>query len=1372
MFFRIGLKNLFKEKSRMLLSIIIIAFGTSIVFGVNLSSDMFQEQLNEQINESFGNINYIISREDWTASGKNPGKVMSNDFIPYLENLTGVSGAVNRLLSKPGYYHMGDMSKLLGDKIVGINASDPFERTIGRSQITHCISGYDRTHVTLEDLLTLPGIERPIVIAYDLYEKSGFNIGDLIYIRPTDSVALYATDAELENIGNDTLLEVQLKNAIDQSPWRFEPFTVVGIIIDDSEAPEPPKPDIGESIGKLNPALTNLYINIDDYYRWVFNKAKNTSSYFLLSTTSELTLESIRSTLTPNPFGNYTVQIFDTRAYLQEYVEYASNLLRVVLLALGGVSIVVCSQLVKAIMQMGVSDRLREIGIYLAMGFKQKSVYQMFTAQILFIASIGTGIGIMGGFLVPMNFRIDVLAGLIGKIDVELPPSPGFYSVSPASIIITFFTGLISPLLFGLSPLWKMRNWKVIQLLNPVYMELQSTHDKNRSFWARTGKTFRQMSEKLKNRSRMQKTPNKIRDTLRNLLNQFRADKQLQLGLLWLSLIIICDITFTYAIIELYSQPKLIVSSTHFQIWTTLIVLSIIILLLALIELVGMGIRKIAGIFILILRRYLGPIGKYLPESIHANSRRVRNMMGTLLIGTTLVVSILVVSDSLTKGNNYSMVTLIGGDIAIFTPFIQRSDLESLRELPEIEEATTIFYGIMETWRSNNPDIRNYIVNKMDAYGGWGFNGTTENMNYIIIDPEEYIRMNTREIMFRPITPNPRESLADFIRRLNVPGSVIIEDDLSRTLGKGVDEFVNVAIAGLEGRAKIVGTARYLPAGAPFMNKLDGNKSSSRTAFMSYTTFQSFANNFLGKMDLMIKNTTLPTELSENLNQSDILGYTSGMILKQDIKNALFLIPGIEGISYRFSTFAPNIPAMNLTVNASRIIQSANTIQLENKSSLSIPNRMYIIDPETELDFAFPQQKIIESDTPINNYRYLSFRLGGGFKAHNSTVDEILYTVDNYRNWLNETSYGTNPLCIVNKYTVEYAGINRFLYIYENKIGDVIQVQIPQLNNTGIMLNFTVVGLVDNHLPYYLPNSTEKAGFNFSPKTLNYNFARTTASSQNLTAFDLFDLESNVFFTSFKEVATAITNLTGNPDYALPFQYACNHVYLDVRDGINVTQKAGDIQAQFQARNLTDLQVFDYRTQFIEKLGNTGVLTIRIAAGYKEQDALTAVHKWMIEHGYAWEEGSVATVSKFQGDLVSFTSTFEMFNTIAISSLGISLIGLCTIIYESTRKRQREIGILRAMGFHSSHLYRAIAVESFIIAFVGILVGFCMGLLIIYQLFTGINSQLVFPLFFSIPWGNLLILGISLGFITFFAGNLIARGLMHQSVAMNVRYRE
>lgn len=136
-----------------------------------------------------------------------------------------------------------------------------------------------------------------------------------------------------------------------------------------------------------------------------------------------------------------------------EFAETANQSTRIFTLLLGGiasVSLLVGGIGIMNIMLVSVTERIREIGIRMALGAKRRDILRQFLVESVVLSLVGGGIGVLLGY---------ALAHIAARFS-QWPPV-----VSPQSVLLAFGFSLVVGVFFGFYPAWKASRLDPIQAL-------------------------------------------------------------------------------------------------------------------------------------------------------------------------------------------------------------------------------------------------------------------------------------------------------------------------------------------------------------------------------------------------------------------------------------------------------------------------------------------------------------------------------------------------------------------------------------------------------------------------------------------------------------------------------------------------------------------------------------------------------------------------------------------------------------------------------------------------------------------------------------------------------------------------------------------
>jgi ABC-type antimicrobial peptide transport system permease subunit len=135
-------------------------------------------------------------------------------------------------------------------------------------------------------------------------------------------------------------------------------------------------------------------------------------------------------------------------AYVGDTVSEISrvfSLFRVILGIFGLIALIVAALGAFNTLTISLLERIREVGLFKALGMRNKDVYKLFLVESLFIGTFGGIIGLaLGGFLGQgINFILSIMAQRAHAEAIPLFVTPWFFALGVAlfSIIVGFLTG-------------------------------------------------------------------------------------------------------------------------------------------------------------------------------------------------------------------------------------------------------------------------------------------------------------------------------------------------------------------------------------------------------------------------------------------------------------------------------------------------------------------------------------------------------------------------------------------------------------------------------------------------------------------------------------------------------------------------------------------------------------------------------------------------------------------------------------------------------------------------------------------------------------------------------------------------------------------
>jgi putative ABC transport system permease protein len=183
------------------------------------------------------------------------------------------------------------------------------------------------------------------------------------------------------------------------------------------------------------------------------------------------------------------------------------------------------------------------------------------------------------------------------------------------------------------------------------------------------------------------------------------------------------------------------------------------------------------------------------------------------------------------------------------------------------------------------------------------------------------------------------------------------------------------------------------------------------------------------------------------------------------------------------------------------------------------------------------------------------------------------------------------------------------------------------------------------------------------------------------------------------------------------------------------------------------------------KLSSTEFLLTKLAGNndaqqYDNFQKLTA----FLKTRFIFALFSKQTVEVFTNILNGFVN---IINTFLYFGLSVGIIGLAILIVKSLHERRRTVGILKALGFSRSMIFRSFFLEINFVVILGILIGFISGIVTSYLIYSTLNLGTLY-----IPWQQFLLLGIVFYLISVLTTFIPTRNATKVPPVEALRYRE
>lgn len=347
----------------------------------------------------------------------------------------------------------------------------------------------DITDKMVEDILRIPGVRYAIPF-YAMSAGQAKTKGMTVELNPAETFSVLAVD--FRDI-NKIFPGVKLKEGI--MPLGGDNIALIGSKVSEPDNKELPKIYIGDAITIIRPnpggeAKSHSLIvqGILDYYgqsffynpdllifvsREVGKKLIGGRSYtgiFVVAEDSSL-IDYLESKLREKYGGD--VIIISTKAVLQT-VQMITGTLTVFLASMASMSLIVAFLAIMATMFTAVTERIREIGLLKALGFKTRAVLLTFLTEAALIGLIGgvigAVVGAVGAYILAQPSpteqnaaeRVSDIRGQMGFSAINIAYTP---KINPELVLTAIGIAFIVGVLAGIIPAWRAAKYAPVEAL-------------------------------------------------------------------------------------------------------------------------------------------------------------------------------------------------------------------------------------------------------------------------------------------------------------------------------------------------------------------------------------------------------------------------------------------------------------------------------------------------------------------------------------------------------------------------------------------------------------------------------------------------------------------------------------------------------------------------------------------------------------------------------------------------------------------------------------------------------------------------------------------------------------------------------------------
>ncbi len=863
---KLGMRSLTRNRSKTVFTIISVMLGVSLLVSINISADSMLFSIRNAFSEQLGK-NDILLRDSALSSFE------SDTSAKILIETEGVKSFVSR---QSGYftYRLNESTTESDSSVfIGINSSDPNEKAFGKAQIIEALPGYNFTY--FEDYLSLPG--NVCVINQYVAERHNISVGHSIWVH------------------SQNMSETNQNWGIT-STWLN--YTVVAIIRDLGESVRDVQPPIQGS-WQVRPMDNAIFVPMNRS-TLLFNILKQNVSYFFIEVADLQQIDSIMARLVERfnespVFEGLEFFAVNMKDMIMQSINEFASLLRLIFMLCSFLALLVCSILIKNLMEMSAEEQMFEIGVLRAMGSSRPLIFRIFSVQVFTISLIGTFFGLLLGIFLSEIF-IEYLSEFLMRIEEYVPQGYKItVIVSQTPLLIGIIGGLSIPVIFGLLPALRAARVNVLKALDPKKDEYIDES------WVR-----------------------KTKDYLAGVIIG---------GLLLYSGYRLSDFGFAIIFREL-EIPE----------YTTLVMAfgGIFALMIGFIIVGGAFLPALANGMSYAFSFLLHKMRMMTYRNLIRNSKRTKNTLAMLTIGLSFLITVSVLLDSQIAGMYPGAQYELGGDMRVGTlwgemtvPSFLKSDFESIEDVNAAIPITMISWGC---------SIENYS-------NGLNEDATRNELFIYLVDIGAYKQMVSQAKIQSKLLAPQGASLYSILEEMESGGKIIVQSGLDRFLNKSVGDLVNVRFEN-QLQLQIAGVADMLPGlSSMFWSK---PKNGNRFAILaSIHDFQGTVMDGQGDIDLILQRRFYdPSVPNPDVGTMNWWGTINEWYNSTQLDDVLNTIQGINRTAHRISNpaswYRPEFKFQYVPQNLTFKHASLNSTNPEWRSRWLT---MHTIDPATDKGF-------------------------------------------------------------------------------------------------------------------------------------------------------------------------------------------------------------------------------------------------------------------------------------------------------------------------------------------------------------------------------------------------------------------------------------
>jgi len=436
-------------------------------------------------------------------------------------------------------------------------------------------------------------------------------------------------------------------------------------------------------------------------------------------------------------------------------VEQWIYLFRGVLMALAGISLIICVIIIKNLMEMSREHQMYEIGLLRTLGMSKFSIFLLFLFQIVILTVLGLILGLILGYFTsnlffgPLKTVLSAFLSLETDFNVKLTISSYTYSLS-------IIAGVIVPLIFGMIPAYKASKTNILSALRPY---------------------LRSRGEKIKQWS------------ISILKLSFSV------SIIILSIILI---NLSYSGLLGFTDSPTLESNLaiiFLFIGGTIIISGCIILGGTILPILTKGVSYILSPILLKMR-------KICQKNITRNLRRSRNTFFIISMALALLIMIRIIFSSINAGILPGARMRLGGDIHL--------GYQWHYDQTRIPMNTSLYLNQLEGIK-DVCEVKN-TIGKKSLCDGFGLDSNEEFILYVI-NTTAYVNIHKKNSIYNY---EGNLNFDKFIHKLDEDRTILLQKELANYLEKSIGDEVNIqtnswAFPSLNTNLSIVGLIDILP---------------------------------------------------------------------------------------------------------------------------------------------------------------------------------------------------------------------------------------------------------------------------------------------------------------------------------------------------------------------------------------------------------------------------------------------------------------------------------------------------------------------------------------------------------------------------------